>query len=312
MKFKKNLFLENLVLVTGTHTSGKSMVSPIIASLSKVELLKKIYNLDQIAVMNFFGKINNEAAIYLAKQILDWNYYELLIGRNVNLRFADETSVFQSKNPSEYFSRIFKNRGEKILKLHKKKNTHMLVDTHDGIWFYNFWNNLNIKNLKIINVYRNPVDIANSWINLDLGDIEKNILCQIPILKKNNKEKIFYYFNNFNKKYNKYEIAVKMVIECYLREIKSYNTIKDKKKIYRVNFDDFAENTSKILNEICKFLNLNKTNFTHKVMTRERLPRKININDRIVKENKIKKLVKKEIFEELKKVENLHLNNNII
>ena len=47
MKFIKKNFLKNLILVTGTHTSGKSMVSPIIASFTNVEMLRKIYYLDQ-------------------------------------------------------------------------------------------------------------------------------------------------------------------------------------------------------------------------------------------------------------------------
>ena len=106
-----------------------------------------------------------------------------MIGRNVNFRFSDETSVYQSKNPNEYFSRIFSDRGESILKKHQKKNTHMLVDTHDGIWFHKFWSNLGIKNLKIINVYRNPIDIVNSWINLELGTVEKNTLSNSNIRK---------------------------------------------------------------------------------------------------------------------------------
>jgi hypothetical protein len=311
MKFIKKLFLENLVLVTGTHTSGKSMVSPIIASLKKVDILKKIYNLDQIAVLNYFDKIDFDTASYLAKQILDYNYYEQLIGRNVNFRYSDETSVYQSKNPEEFFSRIFGDRGEKILDLHKKKNTHMLVDTHDGIWFYNFWNNLGIKNLKIINVYRNPIDIVNSWINLDLGIIEKNKLCQIPIIESNNRSKIFYNFRNLKKNYNKYEIAVKMVNECYTNEVNSFNSIKNKNKIFRVNFDDFAQNTKKIISQIEIFLKINKTKFTKEIMIKERLPRIIDPQERVNKENKIKKLVRKQIFEELKKLESFHHKNDL-
>ena len=65
----------------------------------------------------------------------------------------------------------------------------MLLDTHDGIWFNKFWLNLGIKNLKIINICRNPIDVVNSWINLDFGEAEKQLLCQIPLIsyKKKNK-----------------------------------------------------------------------------------------------------------------------------
>ena len=58
MKFIKKNFLENLVLVTGTHTSGKSMVSPIVASLSNIEILRKIYYLDQLSILYNFNKLN--------------------------------------------------------------------------------------------------------------------------------------------------------------------------------------------------------------------------------------------------------------
>ena len=53
-KFVKKLFLKNLILVTGTHTSGKSMISPVIASFKKVEMLRKIDTLDRIAVLTNF------------------------------------------------------------------------------------------------------------------------------------------------------------------------------------------------------------------------------------------------------------------
>ena len=187
----------------------------------------------------------------------------------------------------------------------------MLVDTHDGIWFYNFWNNLGIKNLKIINVYRNPIDIVNSWINLDLGIIEKSKLCQIPIIQLNNRNKIFYNFRNLSKNYNKYEIAVKMVKECYTNEVNSFNSIKNKNKIFRINFDNFAQNTAKVIKQIENFLNIKKTKFTKEMMIKERLPRIIDPKERINKENRIKKLVKKQIFDELKKLESFHYKNDI-
>ena len=84
-QFSKKTFLKNLILVTGTHTSGKSMVSPIIASLNDVEMLRKIYYLDQIAMMNFFKAVSPKAAKFLGNHILDLSFYEQLIGRNMNL-----------------------------------------------------------------------------------------------------------------------------------------------------------------------------------------------------------------------------------
>ena len=290
LKFIKRSFLKNLILVTGTHTSGKSMVSPVIASLNNVEILRKIYLLDQIAILNSFSKIDNYISTFISKHILDFSFYEQLIGRNLNFRYEDETGIYQSKNHKIFKKRIYIKRGKKVLEKHLKKNTHMLVDTHDGMWFYDFWKRLNINNLKIISVFRNPIDVVNSWINLDLGKIENEVLCQIPLIQKSGIKKPFYYFKSFEKKINKYEAIIEMVSTCVNKDIDSYNSIKNKKNIYRVDFQDFAENTNKNLKKICKFLNLNKSKYTFKILKKENLPRTVN---KIERENKLKKIKKK-------------------
>lgn len=311
MKFIKKNFLKNLVLVTGTHTSGKSMVSPVVASLSKVEMLRKIYYLDQLSILYNFKKINSEVAKFFGQHILDLSYYEQLIGRNLNFRVEDETSVYQSKNPNLYKKRIISKRGEKILAYHEKIGTHMLLDAHDGIWFYKFWKNLDVKNLKIINIHRNPIDIVNSWINSDLGAAEKQTLCQIPLINKNNLTKPFYLYNNLNKNNlkNKTEIIIDMVDESVRNEITAYKRIRDKKKILRINFDNFAINSDYNVKKICNFLNLKKTQFTNKIMKRENLPRILNHLERIEKLKKIKNRISEKKFQKLINLEVFYNNN---
>lgn len=309
-KFEKRAFLKNLILVTGTHTSGKSMISPVLASFKNVEILRKIYTLDQIAILNNFKKIKKETSIFLAKNILDFSYYEQLIGRNMNFRFEDETGIYQSKDPKNYKKRIFEARGPQVLKEHEQKNTHMILDTHDGLWFYDFWSSIGIKNLKIISIFRNPIDMVNSWINLDLGLVEKQKLNQIPLIKSKKNLKPFYYYDFINNlKENKNDVIIDMVGECFLKDIKSYEKIKRKKNIYRVEFNNFAQNTNKIIKDISQFLNLNKTKYSKKIMTKEKLPRKIDQNDKSKKLDKIKNLVSNQKYLKLLELENEFKNH---
>jgi hypothetical protein len=313
IEFKKKSFLKNLILVTGTHTSGKSMLAPVVASLNKVEILRKIYTLDQLAILNNFKKIKKNTASFIAKHILDQSYYDQLIGRNMNFRYEDETSVATSKDPLNYKRRLKIKRGVKVLKVHQKKGTHMLVDTHDGVWFYEFWKNLNIKNMKIINIYRNPIDIVNSWINLDLGEAEKQLLCQIPLINFKNKTKVFYLLNNIKKKYNsKYDCIIDMVVQCVNNEIENYKKIKNKKNIIRIDFDDFAANTKYFVGRIEKFLKLKRTKFTNKILIRENLPRVINIKDREKKRKMIKSKTTAHFYNKLLKLEQKLIKNKII
>ena len=288
-EFKKKIFLEKFILVTGTNSSGKSMVSPIVASLQKVEMLRKIYYLDQLAILNFFEKLSLKTSKFIANHILDLSYYEQLIGRNMNFRHSDETSVDMSKDPNLYEKRLKIKRGKNVLKFHKAQKTHMLLDTHNAVWFNKFWLNLGIRNLKIINISRNPIDVANSWINLKLGDIENSILNQIPLISYKKKTKAFYLYKDINKKkLNKYETVINMVCTCIENEIKYYQKIKHRKNLIRIDFDNFAENTNMNMLKICSFLKINRTIFTNKVLKRENLPRKILVNDRQKKRKKKK------------------------
>ena len=289
MKFIKKDFLKNLILVTGTHTSGKSMISPVIASFQNVEILRKIYTLDQLAMLHHFKKIDLQTSIFIAKHILDISYYEQLIGRNMNFRTEDETSVNQSKNPNYFAKRVNIKRGYGVIKKHNEKNTHMILDTHDGLWFYKFWKSIGIKNLKIVSIFRNPIDMANSWINLGLGDAEKQELCQIPLLQNKKNIKPFYYYRNMNvKNKNKNDIAIDMVAECFVNDLKSYEKIKNKKNIYRIEFNNFAENTDVIIKNLNNFLRLKKTKFTNNIKLKERLPRIVEKSEREKKITKIK------------------------
>ncbi len=311
MKFIKKNFLKNLVLVTGTLTSGKSMVAPVVASLSNVELLRKIYYLDQLSILYHFKKIDTEIARFIGQHIIDLSYYEQLIGRNLNFRVEDETSIHVSKNPDLYKKRIRSKKGAKVLTHHEKIGTHMLLDAHDGIWLHKFWTNLQIKNLKIININRNPIDIVNSWINLDYGEAEKKVLCQVPLISKKNIIKPFYIYKNFTASNlrNKTEVIIDMIDETVRNEIRAYKNIKNKKKILRINFENFATNTDYNIDKISKFLNLKRTPFTAKVMKRERLPRIIHKSERQEKLKKIKSKVGIKKFKKLLDLEKFYNNN---
>ncbi|EDZ60147.1 hypothetical protein PB7211_470, partial [Candidatus Pelagibacter sp. HTCC7211] len=63
------------------------------------------------------------------------------------------------------------------------------------------------------------------------------------------------------------------------------------------------------INKLCKFLDLNKTIFTKKIMKKENLPRIIDRFERVDKLKKIKSKVSQNKFEKLLKLEKFYNNN---
>ena len=96
-----------------------------------------------------------------------------------------------------------------------------------------------------------------------------------------------------------------MVAECFVNDLKSYEKIKNKKNIYRIEFNDFAENTDVIIKNLNNFLKLKKTKFTNNIKLKERLPRIVKNDEREKKLTKIKKLVSKNKYNKLLELEKL-------
>ena len=142
--YKKNYF-DNVVIVTGSLNSGKSMVAPIVSSLNKVEHLRKLIEVDQVLHLTNLKKIKREVAYFFIRHYLDKSFYEQLIGRNLNYRVGDETSIFTAKNPIELKKRAFLKRGEHVIKKHVKDKTIFCMDTHDGMMLFHLWREVNKK-----------------------------------------------------------------------------------------------------------------------------------------------------------------------
>ena len=233
--YKKSYF-DNVVVVTGTHCSGKSMVSPITSSLANVEHVRKLYTVDQILDLTHLKKIKEEVAIFIIRHFLDNSFYEQLIGRNLNFRVEDETSIFTAKNPIELKKRAFLKRGEHVIKKHVKDKTIFCMDTHDGIMLYDIWKDIN-KNFKFINVYRNPIDTTASWFKHKLGVNEKVLINQIVLLKNKNYKFPFYAIENYKKynKQNEMDRVIDMVMYAQKKEYENYKKYKNNKIVFFLN-----------------------------------------------------------------------------
>lgn len=285
--YKKNYF-DNVVIVTGSLNSGKSMVAPIVSSLNKVEHLRKLIEVDQVLHLTNLKKIKREVAYFFIRHYLDKSFYEQLIGRNLNYRVGDETSIFTAKNPIELKKRAFLKRGEHVIKKHVKDKTIFCMDTHDGMMLFHLWREVN-KKFKFINIFRNPIDTVNGCFNVGQGKIENILFNEIIMFKKNKNVFPLYFLNNYREypKKNTMDRVIDEVLFCLKKEYLNYKKYKNDKNCLFIENEDFAVNSDRNISEICKFLKTKRSNFTKKIMKRENCPREI---DPKVYQEKLKKI----------------------
>jgi hypothetical protein len=109
---RDSLLADAVVFVDGIARTGKSMLGPILASFDRVELERMEEIFEYVGTLHRLGKIDREAAVALLKLECDMHLYNSSIGRNVNFRFGDHSSVWRNPNRLRYFKRLFGKQGE--------------------------------------------------------------------------------------------------------------------------------------------------------------------------------------------------------
>jgi len=128
---RQELLAEKIVVIDGQPGCGKTMLSPITASMKRVELLSFAFEIEFICRLHYLKKIDNDAAIAMVRVLADHKLYQTMMGRDTNFRYSDQSSVFQDANPWRYFRRIFQDGDMVIPDRIKKERPILNLSTHD-------------------------------------------------------------------------------------------------------------------------------------------------------------------------------------
>lgn len=120
----------DLLLVDGLVGGGKALISAVISSLPRMEMWVHRAEVEQICGLHFLGEIPTGAASTLMRLWADEALDSLMLGRNLNTRFKDISSVHKSPRKLEYYRRIFSNHEEDSVTKVKKERPILNLMTH--------------------------------------------------------------------------------------------------------------------------------------------------------------------------------------
>lgn len=131
MKVVREPFLaEKVVFVDGLPGCGKTMLSPIIGSLPRVQLLQYSYEIEYICSLRFLNKIEKDAAVVLVKMLTDLKLYNVMMSRDTNFRFSDISSVFKNARVFLYLKRLFQRGDGAVIDRLQKERPILHLTTH--------------------------------------------------------------------------------------------------------------------------------------------------------------------------------------
>ena len=122
---------KKVIIVDGFPGCGKTMLSPIMASLDRVEIANYAFEVEFICRAHALGGMDLDAAVALTRMLIDGRLYTNMMGRDVNFRYSDISSAFNSPKKWTYFKRIFGPGDEAVPDLIEAQNPILNFNTHD-------------------------------------------------------------------------------------------------------------------------------------------------------------------------------------
>jgi len=269
---------EKIVIVDGQPGCGKTMLSPIIASMQRVELLSYAFEVEFICRLFHLKKIEADAAISMVKMLVDHKLYQTMMGRDTNFRYSDLSSAFQDSNPWRYLKRIFQKGDLDIPEKIKKQKPILNLTTHDLLGSSDPIISAIGDRVLFIEVVRHPLYMVKQQkLNMDrlvnnVRDIQINIEFegkQLPYFAHGWEEQ----FINLN--------PMEKAIYCIEKTTRNSNlkrqVWKNNKKlsILTIPFEKFVIDPWPYMKEIEKYLGTTIGKKTNKVMIKNNVPRTI-------------------------------------
>jgi hypothetical protein len=157
-----NSFTNDIIVVDGFWGGGKSVVTSIIGSMARVEKKKVEHVYEYVCIAHSTGKMNTDAASAFLKIYADLSQYNNLIGREVNLRWSDDSGLRNNPGSLTYLKRLFHPGGDSVADQISERNLALLIASHELISVSDLLYESYGSRLKLVEVVRHPVHLFNN------------------------------------------------------------------------------------------------------------------------------------------------------
>ena len=300
----KPLLVKNLLLIEGHTRAGKFFLGKILCGFDKIEHYQYESIIEVTGHLEMLKFIPRETAKFLLQLHIDECAYNIRVGRKLNFRLSDNSSLLNSFDMARYVRRAFEERPHhEVLSEFRHDGRYSTFVTHESM--------LNIKlyfetfpHLKVISIIRHPVDVIHSLYMKGWGKREgQDPISMGPCIATDNTSVPWYAFN-WAKQYMKMaqmDRIIYMMKNLSILNQKGYQALspKEKNRILIIKHENIIQKTDHIIKKIGNFLKVNPQKFMPNLLKREGCYRRILPEGREKKIREIKKKASKEIFEEM-------------
>lgn len=276
---KQNVFKNDIIIIDGLWGTGKSILGPIISGMRGVEKTKAESLYEYMSWLHYLGKIEQDGAIWMMRTYADCSQYHNRIGRELNLRWSDDTGLKHVRNKWDYVKRLFGTEGDiKVNEINSENlafsvMSHLLMLTPD-LLIPAYGNRV-----KVIEMVRHPLYMVNHFASY-LERFESSR--EFTMSYYHEDVKIPWFVNGWEEAFihgNKFERAVLCIINLYPWLDSQITKAKnDGLQILDLSFEETVFDTNSAIQKIQTFIGRKHSSHLNKILKSQKLPRETIVN----------------------------------
>lgn len=306
MKFiRKEQLLHNLLLVDGVGRSGKVMLAEILTCLERVQKQEYHEFLEYIPLAYKYGKIEKDMAVSILRTQMDTELYNGMIGRKINARPTDYTSIYKYHSPEVYLERQVLMDGPIVSERVKEENPIYMCWCHDLIQKSEVVFEAFEDKAKIVYINRRPIDIIYEWNQKGFGDRVGADPTEMQYLVEHEGSVVPELAIGWEDEYlamNPFERVVKMIHTSFKRNYESL-VCADKNRVMIVDFENLVTEPMLVIDVLSEFLDSRPKSMMKNVLERENCPRILDEEVFSNRKNEIMNLISKDNVRYLNELE---------
>ncbi len=269
---------KKIVIVDGQPGCGKTMLSPIIAALERVELLSFAYELEYICALRYLDRIEEDAASTMVRLLTDLKIYNIMMSREVNFRPADLSSIFRDAHPLRYLLRLFEEGDRNVPAKIARENPILHLTTHNLTSICEpVFSGLG-KDIVLIELVRHPLYMIKqqAW---NMEHLIEDVRDLTIYFSYKDKELPFYAYGweELFINSNPVEKAIYSIEKMYEQSEREKDLVRKKfnATIITIPFERFVIEPWEYMRQIENALSTKVTSVTRRVMKKQKVPRRM-------------------------------------
>ena len=255
MNIVQNKCINDIVIIDGLPRSGKFYLGKLVSAINGLEYFINSSETERIIQMNKAKILKKTDASALLVTAINNSIYNMAIGRNINMKYDDGSSVLNSFEKDLYIRRQNED-------LHGSASLNKIIDQKRSsvFIFHDALQSLDMvkiasPNSKIINIQRHPVDLVYSWIKRGWGYRFLNDPLSFDLNIYHNEVNVPYFAIDWAGEYhasNEHDRVIKSIV--YMTE--EENRVIDSKQddICCIYYDNLVQQPNLAIDKICNFL----------------------------------------------------------